>query len=108
MDTDEIKALLEKYQQGACTTAEKQLIEEWLASVRNDDEAHFNADFIERQLSVNKHKIDALIEIVPAKGHRTGMGWLAIAASVFMVCSITIWAFYPKSNRQMCWFGKPG
>lgn len=77
MDTDEIKALLEKYQQGACTHAETQLIEEWLSTLKSEQADHFDDAFIEANLLSTKDRIDGLIGGELVIGKRRNFCWLA-------------------------------
>jgi len=95
LHTEEIKALLEKYRQGTCTDDEAQLIEIWLASLQNEDVAAFDEAFIEDQLSSVKNRVDQAIGFSPSISRRWNNRWLAIAASLLVLCvSAAVWAIY--------------
>jgi transmembrane sensor len=103
LDINEIEDLLEKYRQGICTKAEAQLIEEWLATIQNNHQEHFNDDFIETRLIVAKNRIDTLIGAAPVTMRRKSFNWLAGAASFLILgSSIAILVFYfkkPSANN---------
>ncbi len=99
MDTEELKLLLEKYRQGCCTDIEAQLIEDWLSTVTEADEAHLEDAFVGDQLYTVKNRVDLEIGVIPVIGRRKNYRWLAVAASVAVVCaSAAIWAIYIKKQ----------
>ena len=102
MDIDQVKALLEKYRQGACTRAETKLIEDWLADIKNDDQAAFTDEFIEHQLNLTKGKIDAAIFTAPPLRLKRRFGWMAAAACITLLASslIVLKAFYGKKQSE--------
>jgi transmembrane sensor len=110
LDIHQIKGLLEKYQQGACTEAESILIEDWLASIKNDQPNHFSNNFIEDQLIVTKNRIDELIGTQPVFNRKMNHSWMAIAASVLIVAgsSIAIWISYSKKPNAKQLVKQPG
>jgi len=65
LDTKEIKALLERYQQGGCTEAESQLVERWLSTITNQDDKQLDDAFINSQLDLIKTRIDQCISMPP-------------------------------------------
>jgi len=99
LDTEELKLLLEKYRRGACTEVEAQLIEDWLSTVTEADEANLDEIFIKDQLSAVKNRVDLEIGAVPVIGRRRNYRWLAVAASVAVVCATAaIWVVHVKKH----------
>ena len=110
MDIHQIKNLLEKYQQGACTEAESILIEDWLATIKNDQSNHFSNNFIDDQLIVTKSRIDELIGAQPVFSRKMNRSWMAIAASVLILAgsSMAIWVFNSKKQPAQQLVKQPG
>ena len=102
MDIEQIKELLERYQQGQCTSGEVLLIEEWLAGIKNEGLAQLNDDLIDKQLQIIRSRIEGKIQIQPVTVKRNDMGWLKIAASVLIIasCAIGIRALYLKRSLR--------
>jgi transmembrane sensor len=90
LDIHQIKDLLEKYRRGTCTEAESVLIEDWLSTIKNDQQNHFSDNFIDDQLSITKNRIDALIDVAPLINRKKHNGWLAVAASLLVIASLSI------------------
>ncbi len=110
MDIHQIKYLLEKYRQGDCTEAESILIEDWLATIKNDQPDHFSNNFIDDQLIATKNRIDELIGAQPVFNRKMNRSWMAIAASVLIVAgsSIAIWTSYSKKQPAQQLVKQPG
>ncbi len=102
MDIEQIEELLERYQQGQCTSGEVLLIEEWLAGIKNEGLAQLNDDLIDQQLEIIKNRIDGKIRIQPATVKRNDRSWIRIAASVLIIasCAIGIRALYLKRSLR--------
>ena len=100
MDVHQIKDLLEKYRQGTCSQTETKLIEDWIADIKNDQSGLFTDVFIEEQISVTKSRIDAIISAQPVIGTKKQYSWLAIAASLLILAtvSLSIRALYLKKQ----------
>jgi len=97
LDTEELKLLLEKYRRGACTEVEAQLIEDWLSTVTEADEHTLADAFVDGQLNTVKNRVDLAIGAMPVIGRRRDYRWLAVAASVAVVCaSAWMWAIHIK------------
>jgi ferric-dicitrate binding protein FerR (iron transport regulator) len=109
LDISQIKALLEKYRDGACSAAESKMIEDWLDAISVDQPGNHNDDFIDGQLRITKERIDNVIgghgRIVPEINRR----WMAIAASVFIAATsaLAIWLFYPKKQAATALVKQP-
>lgn len=98
MDIEELKLLLEKYRQGACTEIEAQLIEDWLSTVTDANEAHLDDLFIQHQLNAVKNRVDEQIGAGRVIGIRRHYRWLALTASVLIlfVSGVIIAAYLGK------------
>ncbi len=82
-----------------CTETEGQLIEDWLSTLMEADEVHLDNAFIEDQLKAVKNQVDVEIVAIPVIGHRRNYRWLAVAASVTVVCaSAAIWGIHVKKH----------
>jgi len=99
LDTEELKLLLEKYRQGTCTALEAQLIEDWLSTVTEADEAYLNDAFTERQLAAIKNQVDVQIGAIPSIARRRNYRWLAVAASLALLgASVALWVVFSKKH----------
>jgi transmembrane sensor len=86
LDINQVKSLLEKYSSGNCSTAEKEIIEQWLERTESSKAAAYDDVFITEQLVVNKNQIDSHLKTIANKPS-IQYGWLAIAASVLLLIS---------------------
>jgi ferric-dicitrate binding protein FerR (iron transport regulator) len=92
LDTEQIKALLDRYRRGECTVAESELIERWLSTIRNNPDAQLDDGFINNQLNLVKSRVDDVIGASPVIGRRWNYSRWAIAASLLILCaSAAIW-----------------
>ncbi len=100
MDIQQIKNLLEKYQQGTCSKTEIILIEDWLADIKNDQPGLYTDKFIEDQLYITKARINAVIDVPPVINAGKSYGWLRVAASLLVIAtaSVSIWALWLKKQ----------
>jgi transmembrane sensor len=89
LEIDYIKRLLAKYRRGACTAEEKLLVEEWLATVKNEEITKFADEFIDEQLNAVKGRIDLSIRQTRSIS-RYRNNWLAIAASLLLFASAIV------------------
>jgi transmembrane sensor len=110
LDLNKIKTLLEKYHRGDCSAAESKLIEDWLATIKNDDHQQFDDDIIKKQLNTAKSKIDQLIGINPVIRPNRNVSWLSIAASFLIIACATAagWSFYKSKQAQPQLATQPG
>lgn len=100
MDINQIKTLLQKYSEGSCSVAEKEIIEQWLAESEISTPIDFNDDFITEQLLINKGKIDSRIGTDYTVTVRKSTNWLAIAASALLFVSVSLVAYKFYFKKQ--------
>jgi len=109
LDTEELKLLLEKYRNGTCTTLEAQLIDDWVSTITETDQAYLNDAFLEAQLATIKNQLDLQIGAIPAIGRRRNYRWLAVAASVTVLgASVALWAVFSKKHALAALAAQPG
>ncbi|WP_259068784.1 FecR family protein [Mucilaginibacter sp. X4EP1] len=100
MDINQIKALLQKYSEGTCSVAEKEIIEQWLAESEISTPIDFSDDFITEQLLINKGKIDSRIGADYTVTVRKSTNWLAVAASALLFVSVSLVAYKFYFKKQ--------
>ncbi|WP_428328344.1 FecR family protein [Mucilaginibacter sp.] len=100
MDKHLLKNLLKKYLQGKASKAEVQIIEEWLSTIKNDDNGNFDQDLIDENLQFVKSRIDGHIAAPPVVVLRKNKQWLSVAASLILLLSASalVWNFYFKKT----------
>jgi len=98
LDKHQVKALLEKYRQGTCSPTEINLIEDWLATVKNEHGGLIDDNFIESQLTITKGRIDDMISAGPAISQQRSFSWWSVAASllIFVTVAAAIGILYLK------------
>ncbi|RBL88652.1 FecR family protein [Chitinophaga flava] len=97
MDTEQIKILLERYQQGSCSPEEANIIEQWFEQINSRQSTLVDDTALDLQLDEVKQRIHE--QITPAPRVRRMRPWLlpsAAAAAVLLAAGL----FWFNSQRQ--------
>lgn len=92
MEDDRLIILIQKYVDGSCTAAEKEMVEQWYASLNEEQKAFYDNDPIRIAASMQRslEKIMTAIAEKPVK-RLTTYKWLAAAASIALLISAGAW-----------------
>lgn len=91
MDVEQIKILLERYNQGICTPEEAEIVEQWFERVDPDQSTSINEEDLHLHLSDIKSRIDRQIA-VPKPMRRIRRWYTAAAvAAVLLITTGIIW-----------------
>ncbi|PUZ30356.1 FecR family protein [Chitinophaga costaii] len=93
MDTEQIKALLARYQDNACTPAETQVVEQWFDSINSHRTQVIQEAPLQAQLDEVKMQLQY---ILPAPTHGVRKVWTIAVAS--MAASLLLLAFFYKQS----------
>lgn len=96
MDTEQIKILLERYQQGSCSPEEAKIIEQWFDQVNSHQSTFADEQALERELDEVKMRIQG--QLAPAPPVRRLRPWLLSSAAAAAII-LTAGLFWFNSNR---------
>ena len=98
MDTEQIKSLLERYNQGLCTPEEAELVDQWFDQI-NPHTPGMNKEDLHLQLSDIKSRID--FQLAPGKPVRRMRRWYIPAAAAAVLIIAGIFWFYPRKPSNI-------
>jgi ferric-dicitrate binding protein FerR (iron transport regulator) len=102
MKIDELRAVLERYQQGNCTPAERKAVEEWYASLQIGEERPLSEQELELSLAKVHHQLWEQTGLPSGRVRRLGNGnWrIAAVAAAAAVVVWGIWLMRPSRLRK--------
>jgi len=91
VDIEQVKILLDRYNQGICTPEETEMVEQWFDQVNQDQSTRVSEGEFRQELSDIKSRIDR--QIAPSSPVRRMRRWYAAAAiaAVLVVTTGIIW-----------------
>ncbi|WP_143307900.1 FecR family protein [Chitinophaga vietnamensis] len=97
MDTEQIKILLEKYNQGTCSAEEAEIIEQWFERINRHQSVIADNAAIDRQLADVKQQLNEYIS--PARPARNLRPWYYAAAAAIVLLAAGIFWFNRSSDH---------
>lgn len=106
MKLDEIRALLERYQQGTCTEEEQKALEEWYGSLQLGEETPLSNSELDQSLErvrmnlPGMEEVDEAVPVIhPGAGNRNKR-LLAAAASLALLMLALGWLFFSRREKE--------
>ncbi|SHM12245.1 FecR family protein [Chitinophaga jiangningensis] len=104
MDTEQIKILLERYNQGTCSPEEADIIEQWFDNINRHQSVIMNDDALNLQLDEVKHLINEQItpqveaNVPQAKVRNFRPWYLAVAAAALLAAVVLLFTNKPGTT----------
>lgn len=104
MDLEQVKILLERYNQGLCTPEETELVEQWFNGINQHETSSTGKEELRLQLSDIKSAIDN--QLAPQKPVRRMRGWYIAAAAAVLITAVCLF-WYNQPTRSVEIAGTP-
>ncbi|NLR82023.1 FecR family protein [Chitinophaga eiseniae] len=97
MDTEQIKILLERYNQGKCSPEEAAIVDQWFENINRHQSTYVDEKELDRELDSLKIQLNQQIAPAPPVKPLYTRYWYAfVAAAVFLLAVGIFWLNQPK------------
>ncbi|MBO9727668.1 MAG: FecR domain-containing protein [Chitinophaga sp.] len=98
MDTEQIKILLERYNQGSCSPEEAAIVEQWFENINRHQSTYIEEKELDRELDQIKLQLNQHIAPAPKVRRMNARYWYAAAAAAVVIAAGIFWFNRPAKQ----------
>ncbi|HEY9257201.1 FecR family protein [Chitinophaga sp.] len=91
MDTEQIKILLERYNQGSCSPEEAAIVDQWFENINRHQSTYIEEKELDRELDQIKSQLNQHIQPAPQVRRMNARYWYAAAAAAVLIAAGLFW-----------------
>lgn len=91
MDTEQIKILLERYNQGSCSPEEAAIVDQWFENINRHQSTYIEEKELDRELDQIKSQLNQHIMPAPKVRRMNARYWYAAAAAAVLLAAGLFW-----------------